>query len=97
MREILIRPTARRQFSEQIDYIHERSPQGAMSLAVRFNTFLTEFLTNFPETGTHIPEKDIWEISIARTKLIVWYRFDDKTLRVLSVWHGAQDRQSKEV
>lgn len=97
MRTVLIRPTARRQFLGQINYLLEYSPQGAQALSLRFATFLNDFLSYFPETGTYISEKDIWEIVIARTRLIVWYRFDEDELRVLAVWNSAQNRGSRQV
>ncbi len=40
-----------------------------------------------------IEERDLWEVWIPDTKLVVWYRFNESELEVVRFWHTSQNRQ----
>ena len=88
---------ARIHFDFQIDYLLERGAVAAANkLRVKTEGYLKKFLLRFPKTGTFIPERDLWEQWIPRTKLVIWYRFTDQELVIIDVWYSSQDRQGAE-
>lgn len=94
--KVVFAARARINFDRQIDYlIAEGAPRAAKTLRVRVQTFLTTFLVSYPRTGAYLPERDLWETHIPRTKLVIWYRFTNDVLAVIDVWHSSQDRQSQ--
>ena len=96
-RRVVVADEARDEFSNQIDYlIAQGALQAAASLKQRFNVYLCDHLAKFPHTGTRIPERDLFEVWISGTRLVLWYRFTDDELVVLSVWHTSQDRSRSE-
>lgn len=78
----------------QIDFLLEHNANAAaVALKDRVATFLSNTLARFPSIGRRIPDRDIWEIWIPKTRLVIWYRFSDDALTVLAVWHTAQNRE----
>ena len=91
--KVVVSPKARQKLSSQIDYLIDRnSLQAAERLQDRVMDFLTGFLVRFPRTGRFIHKLSLWEIPVARTKLIIWYCISDEAIEIVDVWHGAQDR-----
>ncbi len=85
---------ARIRFDQQIDYLIEAgSPRAARRLANRFEQFLKRFVIRYPSAGTFVAEREIWEIWVPRTRLVLWYRFTESELTIIDVWHTAQDRK----
>jgi len=95
MRTVVVTEEAETQLRHQIDYITSQgAPQAARHLQTRVHAFLEGTLAQFPGSGRHLPEFDVFESWIPRTRLVVWYRFTNDELVVLSVWHTSQDRDS---
>ncbi len=95
MRRVVFSHEAQERLEVQIEYLLDRgAPGAARTLRHRVDAFLSNILTRFPGTGAYIQQKDLWESWIPRTRLVVWYRFDDDALQVVTVWHTSQDRQS---
>jgi len=44
---------------------------------------------------TIYPDPGVWESWVPRTRLVVWYTFDDAGLVVIAVWHASQNRASE--
>ena len=65
------------------------------SCADRVSKFFPLTLSMFPATGHLIAERDLWEVWVPRTKLVVWYRFSDTAITVMTFWHTSQDRQTE--
>lgn len=85
---------ARIRFDQQIDYLIEAgSAKAARRLANRTEQFLKRFVVRYPSAGTFVAERDIWEIWVPRTRLVLWYRFTASELTVIDIWHTSQDRQ----
>jgi plasmid stabilization system protein ParE len=79
----------------QIDYLISRSAfRSAEQLADRTEGFLSDFLAAYPRTGRRIPQRDLWEIWIPGTRLVLWYRFTDTSLDVVRIWHASQKRDA---
>jgi plasmid stabilization system protein ParE len=94
MRTYVLDPEAQANLANQIDYLNDRGAfDAADRLATRLEAFLANFLCSHPATGRYIPERDLWEVWIPRTRLVLWYRFTDNHLQVVRIWHTAQDRQ----
>lgn len=76
----------------QIEYLKQQEAFGpAARLVERVEQFLAGLCLR--PHRQHIPERDIWEVWIPDTKLVVWYRFTDEALEVLRFWHTSQNRQ----
>jgi len=60
----------------------------------RVDEFLFQFLAASPYTGKYIDDRDIYEVWIAKTPFVVFYRVDVErdTITVLALYHHAQDR-----
>jgi plasmid stabilization system protein ParE len=93
MRSWRLTPEAERGLAQQIDYlIGAGAPRAAEMLLQRVENFLATTLLAWPRTGHFIPEREIWESWIPRTRIVVWYTFDASELVVIAVWHTSQDR-----
>jgi len=86
-------PRAAVELEAQIDYLIERDALvAAARLKARCDDFFEKFLAHHPRTGKFIAERQIWEIWIPGTRLVVWYRFTQDELQIIRIWHAAQDR-----
>jgi len=92
--KVVFTPTAVRQLENQLAYLVSKGAQRAASATrERISTFINDFLAVYPGTGRPIPEKQIYEIWIPRTRYVVFYRIEaGETLRIL--FHTAQDRSA---
>jgi plasmid stabilization system protein ParE len=81
--------------NHQIQYLIERNAlSAAEQLSDRVAHYLENSLLIYPKTGRYIPEKSLWETWIPRTKIVVWYVFDDHELVIIDVWHTSQGRDA---
>ncbi len=93
MRSWVLDPEARANLASQIDYLIDQGAfEAAERLVGRVEAFLADFLCFHPASGRYISERGLWEIWIPRTRLVLWYRFTDRELQVIRIWHTAQDR-----
>lgn len=77
----------------QLRYLREEyAPDAAERLKDRVLGFVQKHLANFPRTGHELGERDLWEIWVPKTRLVLWYQIQDDALVIVSVWHSAQDR-----
>lgn len=82
-----------RRLESQLQYLRDEfAPEASERLRLRVLSFVDQHLSKFPRTGRRIDERDIWEMWIPKTRLVVWYYISDDELVVISVWHTAQDR-----
>ena len=92
--KIVISPRGRRDLANQLGYLVD---QGAAAAATRLERRLTRYIedtiANFPRTGDYIPERQLWEMWVPRTKMVIWYRFTADELQIVQVWHTSQNRQ----
>ncbi len=87
--------TARRQLKAQLDYLISRGAgKAARAAHRRINNHLRRFLAVYPKTGKFLPGKGVYEAWIPNTRYVVFYRLADDTLRVLALYHTAQDRDA---
>lgn len=94
MRSHAFAPLAQRDLQAQIDYLNDQSAfDAADRLLARVEQFVADFLTAHPKTGVFLDHRDLWEIWIPKTRLVLWYRFTGTTLEIARVWHTSQDRQ----
>ena len=56
--------------------------------------FLSRHLANFPRSCRRLKERDLWEMWIPRTRLVLWYRIESERIVVVTVWHTSQDRSA---
>ncbi|MFM9942159.1 MAG: hypothetical protein ACKVP7_21965 [Hyphomicrobiaceae bacterium] len=93
MRRIVFTAEAEHTLGHQVGYLIDQGASVAASaLSARVEQFLAGMILAWPRTGRYIPERDLWETWIPRTRLVVWYRFTDDELVILTFWHTAQDR-----
>ena len=84
------------QFEEQIDCITSHgSSVAARKVKDRILSYIYDFLSTFPRAGRFIKDKAIFETVIPGTNYVLFYRLEEQEiLRVLAVFHGAQDRSN---
>jgi plasmid stabilization system protein ParE len=58
----------------------------------RVDTFLFQFLPAYPYAGKHLDDRGIYEVWIAKTPFVVFYRVEADTIVVLALFHHAQNR-----
>ena len=92
---VVLSPEAVERLEEQIAYLRD---VGAVAAAERLRTrvmqFLSRHLAKYPRTGRRLRERDLWEMWIPRTRLVVWYRIESERVLVVTVWHTSQDRSA---
>jgi plasmid stabilization system protein ParE len=93
--KIAIAPAARRDLERQLTYLidHNAAP-AARRLEQRLVTFIERTLAAYPRAGTFVGHRNVWEIWIPGTRLVLWYRFTSDELQIVRVWHSAQDRDA---
>ena len=95
--KVVVAPRARRELANQLGYLVD---QGAIVAARRLEERLTIFFRNtlsqYPKTGTNLAHRGLWETWVPGTRMVVWYRFTDKELQIVRVWHTAQNRSRQE-
>jgi plasmid stabilization system protein ParE len=92
---VVLSPEAVERLEAQIAYLRD---VGAVAAAERLRTrvmqFLSRHLAKYPRTGRRLRERDLWEMWIPRTSLVVWYRIESERVLVVTVWHTSQDRSA---
>ncbi len=93
MRRVRLTPEAERTLAHQIEYLTARGAiRPAQDLKNRVETFLLNTIAEMPRMGKRLEQRDLWEGWIPRTRLVVWYTFDDDELTAITFWHTSQDR-----
>lgn|SRR6186997_735868 len=74
--------------------INRFGQQVAERTFARVDTFLSKFLPAHPYSGRHLDEQGLYEVWIARTPFVIFYRVNaaSDTVTVLALFHHAQDR-----
>ena len=92
---VVLSPEAAERLEAQIAYLRD---VGAVAAAERLRTrvmqFLSRHLAKYPRTGRRLRERDLWEMWIPRTRLVVWYRIESERVLVVTVWHTSQERSA---
>lgn len=94
--KVVFTPTAVRHMENQLAYlVSQGAGRAAVAARERIRAFINDFLAVYPRAGRFIPEKQIYEIWIPRTRYIVFYRVEaGDTLRILALFHSAQERST---
>jgi plasmid stabilization system protein ParE len=94
--EVVLSPEAVERLEAQIAFLRSMEAVDAAEwLHLRVIDFLSNHLANFPRTGRRLADRDLWEIWIPRTRLVLWYRIEPERIVVATVWHTSQDRSAK--
>jgi plasmid stabilization system protein ParE len=90
---VVLAPEAVHRLEAQIVYLQEAGAVAAADrLRVRVMEFLSNHLANFPRTGRYLGDRQLWEVWIPGTRLVLWYRIENDRIFVVTVWHTSQDR-----
>jgi plasmid stabilization system protein ParE len=93
MRHYAFTAEAEARLEDQIKYLIEQDArQAAKVLLERVTAFIERTLCARPAIGRYLPDRQVYEFWIPRTRLVLWYRYDDTTVTIISVWHTAQNR-----
>ena len=90
-------PTAEKQIESQLDYSIARfGSTVAARTGLRIRSYVRDVLARHPRIGSKLPSIDAFEAWIPRTPFVIIYRVEEQAgiLRVLAVFHHAQDRES---
>lgn len=82
---------ARRRLREIHDYTAKDKPVAADRLATRI-VAAVEILRDYPHLG-RLGSDATRELVIGKTPYIVIYRIEGGTVRIGTIWHGAQQRR----
>lgn len=97
MRSYSIVPVAEQELESQINYLIGQGAQiPAQKLLNRVHRFIGNSLCRFPATGHYVKKRDLWEIWIPGTRVVLWYRFDDTSVVLLYLWHMSRNRTGKQ-
>jgi plasmid stabilization system protein ParE len=92
---VILAPEAAERLEEQIAYLRDVGAEAAAErLRARVLSFLLNHLARFPRTGRRVKGRDLWEMWIPRTRLVLWYRIEADRIEIATVWHTSQDRRS---
>jgi plasmid stabilization system protein ParE len=93
--KVILSPEAAERLEAQIAYLRDVGAAAAAErLHARVLSFLMNHLARFPRTGRHLEDRDLWEMWIPRTRLVLWYRIEADRIEIATVWHTSQDRRS---
>ena len=93
--KIVLSPEAAEALEAQIAFLRDAEAfDAAERLRVRVMRFLSNHLAQFPRTGRRLKDRDLWEMWIPRTRLVLWYRIEQERIVVATVWHASQDRST---
>lgn len=88
---VIWQPAAQSKLEAQVDYLIEHhAPLAAERLRIRVLEYIADTLALFPQTGAYIGARDLYEVWIPHTKVVIWYRFDDQTVTIIDLWHTSQ-------
>ena len=90
--EIVWSPVALARLKETRAYVARDKPEAAARLATRI-VAVVEALREHPYLGRGSSQPDVRELVIGRTPYIVLYRVHAKRVVILTIWHGAQQRE----
>ena len=65
----------------------------ARRLRERIMSFLKDTLSRFPGIGRPVGHRELREMWIPGTRVVVWFRVSGDCLEIARFWHSAQDRQ----
>jgi plasmid stabilization system protein ParE len=92
---VVLSPEAAQRLEAQIAYLRDAGAVGAAErLRLRVMEYLSKHLSDFPRTGRWLKERDLWEMWIPRTRLVLWYRIESERILVVTVWHTSQNRRA---
>lgn len=92
---VVLSPEAAEGLAAQIGFLRDAEAfDAAERLRVRMMGFLSNHLARFPRTGRWVKSRDLWEMRVPRTRLIIWYRIEPERIVVATVWHASQNRST---
>jgi plasmid stabilization system protein ParE len=91
--KVVLSPEAAERLEAQVAFLRNAE---AFDVAerVRVVGFLSNHLAHFPRTGRPLKDRDLWEMWVPRTRLVLWYRIEQEQIVVATVWHASQDRST---
>ena len=93
--KVVLSPEAVERLEAQIAFLRDAEAVAAAErLRARVMGFLANHLAHFPRTGRSLKDRDLWEIWIPRTRLVLWYRIEHERILIVTVWHTSQDRSA---
>jgi plasmid stabilization system protein ParE len=93
--KVVLSPEAAERLEAQVGFLRDAEAfDAAERLRVRVMGFLSNHLARFPRTGRRLKTRDLWEMWIPRTRLVLWYRIEQELIVVATVWHASQDRST---
>ncbi len=93
--KVVLSPEAGKRLEFQIAYLRDVGAEvAAERLRVRVMTFLSNHIAPFPRTGRWPDDRNLWEMWIPRTRIVLWYRIEREHIEIVTVWHTAQNRSA---
>ena len=93
--KVVLSPEAAKRLESQIAYLRDVGAEvAAERLRARVMTFLSKHIARFPRTGRWLDDRNLWEMWIPRTRIVLWYRIEREHIEVVTVWHTAQNRSA---
>jgi plasmid stabilization system protein ParE len=93
--KVVLSPEAVERLQAQVAFLRDaEAVAGAERLRTRVMDFLSNHLAHFPRTGRFLNDRDLWEVWIPRTRLVLWYRIEDERILIATVWHTSQNRSA---
>src|SRR5262245_39032527 len=84
--KVVLSPEAVERLEAQIAFLTDADAvAAAQRLRARVMDFLSNHLAHFPRTGLALRDRDLWEIWIPRTRLVLWYRIEHERILIVTV------------
>lgn len=93
--EIVWSARSRKRLEEIRAYVAEDKPNAAARLSARI-VAIVEVLKDFPHLGRAGTGPGIRELVIGGTPYIIFYKVRGRRVTILTVWHGAQLKKSRD-
>lgn len=96
--KVVITPRAEADIANQLAWGQQQFGTGVVERTfARLSHFLEDTLPNHPGTlGRAVTDKGIHEVHIPRAPFVVFYRIEPDLIRILALFHAAQDRSTFE-
>jgi plasmid stabilization system protein ParE len=94
--KVVLSLEAAERLEAQIAYLTRAGAAAAAErLRHRVMSFLANHLAYAPRSGRRLEDRDLWEMWIPRTRLVLWYRIERERVVIATVWHTSQDRSAR--
>jgi len=93
--KVVLSPEAVERLEAQVAFLRDAEAAAAAErLRTRVMDLLSNHLAHFPHAGRYLKDRDLWEMWIPRTRLVLWYQIENERILIATAWHTSQNRSA---